>query len=318
MAQIDEKRMQVKVARLYYERDMTQAEIARHVGFSRQKVQRLLRKARANGTVDILVKPVMSAFPKLELALEERYDLRDAVVVETADYDDKVMVTIEVAAAGAQYLCGLVENGERIAVTWGHTMLEMTNALFHHPRPGLSDIEIIQAFGSIGGANYQQHIMVLTQRLAKYFGAQGIMLSAPAIVGSAAVRDVFCSDPAISAVLNEARNASLIVCGLGEVDKSTAFLEPSPFFTVPSPKEMSALGAVGEINLRFFDADGQGLSGGIDDRIIGLTLAEMAAIDTVLLMAGCAQRFKAIKAALTGGLPDILVTEHVTAEKLLQ
>jgi len=184
MAEIDEKRMQVKIARLYYERNMTQAEIARHVGFSRQKVQRLLNKARENGTVDILVKPVVGAFPELELGLEDNFDLRDAVVIETADYDDKLAVAAEVAAAGAEYLCGLVENGERIAVTWGYTVLQLTNALFHHPRPNVRDIEVVQAFGSMGDTNYQEHIMVLTQRLANYFGAQGIMLTAPAIVAA--------------------------------------------------------------------------------------------------------------------------------------
>jgi len=318
MAQIDEKRMQVKIARLYYERNMTQAEIARHVGFSRQKVQRLLNKARENGTVDILVKPVVGAFPELELGLEEKFGLRDAVVIETADYDDKLAAAAELAAAGAEYLCGLVENGERIAVTWGYTVLQLTNALFHHPRPNVRDIEVVQAFGSMGDTNYQEHIMVLTQRLANYFGAQGIMLTAPAIVASAAVRDAFYSDPAISAVLNKARNATLIISGLGEVDENTTFPEPSPFFELPSPKEMSARGAVGEVNLRFFGADGQAISAGIDDRIVGLTLAEMAAIDTFLLIVGGSQRFNAVKAALAGGLGDILITDHITAGKLLQ
>jgi len=81
---------------------------------------------------------------------------------------------------------------------------------------------------------------------------------------------------------------------------------------------MSARGAVGEVNLRFFGADGQAISAGIDDRIVGLTLAEMAAIDTFLLMVGGAQRFDAVSAALAGGLGDILVTDHITARKLLQ
>ena len=51
----NELQMLLQVARLYYERDMTQQEIAGRLNITRQKVSRLLLAARADGIVQITI-----------------------------------------------------------------------------------------------------------------------------------------------------------------------------------------------------------------------------------------------------------------------
>jgi len=77
-------------------------------------------------------------------------------------------------------------------------------------------------------------------------------------------------------------------------------------------------GAVGDINLRYFDERGQKVPSGLDSRVIGLTLDEIKKIDHVVGVGGGAEKFKAIGAALAGKLVNVLVTDHRTAQQLLR
>ena len=50
----------------------------------------------------------------------------------------------------------------------------------------------------------------------------------------------------------------------------------------------------------------------------GLSLEELKKIGHVVGVVGGKAKFKAIRAALIGSLIDVLITDHITAEKLLQ
>ena len=77
-------------------------------------------------------------------------------------------------------------------------------------------------------------------------------------------------------------------------------------------------GAVGDIALRYFDAEGRGVESEINDRIIGITLEQLKRGPKVVAVSGGPHKVPAIGAALRGGLIDVLVTDSVTAEKLLE
>jgi DNA-binding transcriptional regulator LsrR (DeoR family) len=51
----DDIRLIVKVAQLYYEQDMTQAQIARELGIYRTTISRLLKRGREQGIVTIAI-----------------------------------------------------------------------------------------------------------------------------------------------------------------------------------------------------------------------------------------------------------------------
>jgi len=74
--------------------------------------------------------------------------------------------------------------------------------------------------------------------------------------------------------------------------------------------------AVGDIGLRFFDADGRAIPHAINDRIIGLTLEQIRAIPRVIGVAGGPEKFEVIRAALRGQLINVLVTDEDNARQL--
>jgi DNA-binding transcriptional regulator LsrR (DeoR family) len=317
MAEMDETRLLVKMARMYYRQEMTQAQIASRVALSRQKVQRLLRKCRETGVVDILIRPTMGAFSDLERELEDRYELKDAVVTETESYDNQAVVRRDVAAAAAEYLCRVFRSKDKVVVSWGSNVKQTLDALYHHPRPNVTGVEVIQGFGGTGDTEDQLHVTLLTQRLAAWFGVPGLTMPAPMLAGSAQARRAFCSDPSVSKPLDAARNADLFITGIGTPASAIRTLKG---FGAGHPElsGMPVAGAAGDISLRFFDSQGRPMQCDFDERIIGLSLKDLKKIGMVVAVAGGAEKFKPVLAAMKGRLVNILVTDHVTARRLLE
>lgn len=315
---IENNRLFVKIARLYYEQDFTQSEIGEKLCLSRQKVQRLLKQAKDKGIVQINIRPVVGVFSDLEAALEQRYSLREALVVETTNFEDQHVVAREVGAGAAEYLMRIVQSYDSIVVSWGGSLLGLVNTLYAgHQRNDLQGVKVIQGLGGLGDPNKEVHAADLTRRLARVLGGEAVLLPTPAVAGTREARDAFYDDPFVCSVLKQAHKAKLAVMGIGAPRIDSILMREGKIVSWEELEVMKQLGAVGDINLRFFNDIGEIIPSNLDERVIGLTLEEIRHIHQVVGVAGGAAKVRAIHGALVGNLVDVLVTDHVTAQKLL-
>ena len=81
MENSDDIRLIVKIAQLYYEQDMTQAQIARELGIYRTTISRLLKRGREQGIVTIAINYDYNENLWLEQQLKQRFGLKEAVVI---------------------------------------------------------------------------------------------------------------------------------------------------------------------------------------------------------------------------------------------
>lgn len=314
---LNEHRMMARIARYYYFRDMTQAQIAKKIGLSRQKVQRMLTRARDEGLVRITISPVVGHLEELEQGLEDRFDLREAVVVETVATDDQVAIARELGAATAQMvLPRIISNGSRIVLSWGGTLLGLVDAVAAH-RPSAANTMVVQGLGGLGDPTRETHASDLARRLASVLGGRCAILPAPGIAGNTRACKAFLEDASVSSVLSMARKADVALLGIGAPRRDSILVRAGQIIQW---KELSVLkknGAVGDLNLRYFDADGRALDSPLDHRVIGLTLEEIRSIPTVVGIAGGKVKQHAIRGALAGKFMDVLVTDRSTAETIL-
>ena len=91
-----------RIASQYYLQNRTQAEIAEEFGLSRQKVQRLICRAREQGIVEIHVHSVPVLHIEMESKLRATFGLQDALVATS--HPDEVLCRRHVARAAADYL----------------------------------------------------------------------------------------------------------------------------------------------------------------------------------------------------------------------
>jgi DNA-binding transcriptional regulator LsrR (DeoR family) len=161
-----------EVARLYYVRELTQQDIAERLGVSRFKVVRLLAQARSEGVVRFEIDEPARVDDRLSLALEERYGLVTALVVD------------DVATAAAFLLPRLLRPGDSLGVAWGETLAAIERRLAP-PGPG---VPVVQVCGAIEGLAPGTGPTELAARYAAWSGGAFHPLEAPAVADEASLR----------------------------------------------------------------------------------------------------------------------------------
>ena len=90
------------------------------------------------------------------------------------------------------------------------------------------------------------------------------------------------------------------------------------YITEDEVAELVALGAVGDIALRFIDQEGRLISHPIHDRLVAAHLHRVREHARVALgVAAGVKKVPVIRAALLGHWLDVLVTDGITARALL-
>ncbi len=308
-----EHRLLHRISQVYYSDGLTQEQIARRFGLSRPKVSRLLQKARDAGIVTITLLPPPSGLADVECAIEQKFGLHEAVVVPVTDPNNLAAVARELGPAGAECLLRSISDGQIVGMTWGTTVLAVVEALQARPCPRLT---VVQLLGGLGPADAQEHSIALTLRAAQKLNARPRLLPAPGIVSTAETARVLRSDPQIAETLALGARADVAVVGIG-VQHPDSVLWTGTILRGEDVEPLRRAGAVGDIGLRFFDANGRPLKMEINERMIGLPLDQIEKIPRVIGVAGGSAKYEVIRAALRGRLVDVLVTDHGTARRLL-
>jgi DNA-binding transcriptional regulator LsrR (DeoR family) len=314
-APTEDTRLMTKVARLYHEQGVRQPEIAKRLNISQPRVSRLLKKAVATGIVRTTVVTPRGVFAEIEDEIEQRYGLQEVVVADTGEDDDEFVITPALGAAAAFYLETTLTGGERIGVSsWSSTLLATVDSM--RPRNSHECESVVQVLGGLGQPSAQARATHLVGRLVQVTGAKATYLPAPGLVTSDATRRALLEEDSIAQAIDAFPDLTVLLAGIGS-------LMPSPLLrasgnAVSSQDEdlLRSAGAVGDVCMRYFDAEGKPVKSHLDDRILGIDTASMQRIPRRIGVAGGRRKHEAIRAALLGGWITSLVTDSATAAYL--
>jgi DNA-binding transcriptional regulator LsrR (DeoR family) len=315
MARIDELRLMAKVARMYYTNGLRQTEICERLNIHQSTVSRVLKRAEREGIVRITVSLPSDTHTDIEDALQARYGLDEAVVVDC--FQDDSQISHDLGAAAAFYLENTLKPSDVIGISsWSAALLEMVNAM--HPSQRFKGTRVIQILGGVGSPNAEVHATQVTRRLADLIGAEATLLPAPGVVGSRDARDVLMKDRFVREALDLFGQVSIALVGIGATEPSRALASSGNSFSPQEIKLLAGKGAVGDICLRFFDATGRQVVTELNDRVISMGLDQLRAVRRVVAVAGGKRKTNAILGALAGKLVNVLITDLSTAERLLE
>lgn len=308
-------RLMTKVARMYHERGIRQADIATALSISQAKVSRLLKRAEATGIVRTIVTVAPGVYTELEEALEQRYGLAEAIVVDVDGDADERETLASIGAGAAAYLEATLSGTDRIGVSsWSQTVLAMIDRM--RPFQVRGATEVVQLLGGVGSPEVQSHSHRILDELGSILGAETVYVQAPGIVAGPGIRDSLLTDPAMQEVQRRWRELTMAIMGIGSIEPSDVLAESGNAFSDTERRSLMADGAVGDICHRIFRADGSQVRGDLDDRIIAIPVDDLMRIPRRLGIAGGARKLEAIHGALAGGWVTALVTDLTTAEKL--
>ncbi|SEP69268.1 sugar-binding transcriptional regulator [Microlunatus flavus] len=307
-------RLITKVARMYHERGIRQVEIAETLHLSQARVSRLLKRAAELGIVRTVVVVAQGVHTELEEALEERYGLAEALVVDVEGSEADILAGL--GSAGATYLEATLTGGERIGIApWSQTLLSIVERMRPLRLAGADNV--VQLIGGIGQHSAQAQANRLLGDLAGLLGANATFVAAPGLVANAAVRDSLFGEPGMRAIRDQWAALTMCLVGIGRLPPSE-FLRASGNAVDPQDQaRLTAAGAVGDVCHRFFDASGAPVVTELDDRVVGIDADTLRAVPRRIGIAGGPAKRDAVRAAVVGGWVNVLVTDIGTAHALL-
>ncbi|WP_119066288.1 sugar-binding transcriptional regulator [Aggregatilinea lenta] len=302
-----------KVSKLYYEQNLTQQEISERLRLSRPKVSRLIQQAHKEGIVQITVMSPPGSYADLEQQLEEKYGLQEVVLIDIESDASQDAVSRRIGIAAADYLQQTIQDADVIGIFWGVTLNSMINAL---QRCEACNVHVVQMVGGLGPPEAEEHATGLCRRMAQMLNGKLTLLPAPGLVDNAHVKEVLLSDSYVRNAFQMFSRISIAFLGIGAASP-TSWIMRNDVLTAEELNALRAQGAVGETALRFFDAQGQPVDAPLNDRILGITLEQLKQIDRVVGMVGGPEKVDVVRAALRGHLIDVLITDHRSAQSLL-
>ena len=301
-------------AKLYYDEDATQAEVATRLGTSRATVSRLLSEARRQGIVRIqVIEPREPAPDDLAERVALHLGLNRVFVsaplpapTPTKTVVDLMGRSLAPAVSRALTAIGLVP-GDVVLVSSGRTIYEVAQSELDRT-PG------VLVAPTVGGSDqpeewYQTN--EITRLMAKRLGGHPNYLFAPALPG-VELHATLRSEPAIQSVLELWPRARCILMGVGAPPLLRSDI---PRF-VPT-HSASLRDSVGDLCSRFFDRDGNPVEFPGSDRLIAVELSALPSVPVGIAVAVGAEKVIPIVTGARARFFNQLVTDPATAQLLL-
>ena len=306
----NEFRQLVKVAKLYYQFDLTQNEIAKRLGLSRVKIHRLLNTAKEIGIVKIQIDVPDSGFLDLENLLISKFGLRDALVVPAQENQQDLYLALGTGAA--EWLIPKLKTDLRIGLGLGRTISHLPKVFEPHQQVDCIFTEIVGGASNHSGSFNSYNI---TSKMADLTGGRAEFFYAPTFVSNLKLKADLLKESSIQKALENAKKCDIVVQSVGPVNK-TALLYQHEFISEKVLETLKMAGAVGDALGHYFDSKGNSISDMVGAHIMGLDLEDLKAVPWSVCVAGGEEKVEAIRAALKGAIFNVLVTDSHSAEML--
>ena len=300
MLSAEERSQLVQVARLYYEDNLTQAEIAKKIGVSRPTVSKMLTKAKEEGIVYIEIRAVSEGNADLLKRLKQKFNLQGGLVVDNADHYWQ---------EAANYLHTELCYERNIGLGWGYAIGEIVKELLV---TGSKQQEgsLYPLIGEAHIPNKGYHPDEMVKQWSEASGRNAYLLNSPAFPASAEEREEYESGKSYQEVYQYWEQMNAAVVGIkgypGVPDEATATRFGDAL------KQQKAVGSF----LSYYYNERGSLISGNNDYCIHIPLALMLRCSKVIGIVAD-NNYKAASGALkTGLLTHIVVTENIAHQLL--
>lgn len=299
-----------KVAQLYYLENYMQKDIAKKLSISTVTTSRMLTKAKNLKLVEIKINRLKGTFQDLELEIEKKYNLKECVVVTSFE---KIRNTfIEISKYMSEILDRIVQPGNFIGVSWGHSLGIISE---HLELKEKSNISVVPIIGSLGMIEEGINSNIIAKNLAEGFGGISYLINSPAVMENVQAKTIMENDQNTRKIFEVSKKLDLAIVGASDLGP-----ESSLYKFLNYKKEdfdyLSKIGVIGVINLSSIDKEGNVIPNKVDARTIAISFEKLKSVSNVILVAVGIRKKEVIKAALKSGIVKIFMTDENTASSI--
>jgi DNA-binding transcriptional regulator LsrR (DeoR family) len=294
------------VARLHYEQDLSQRDIAQQMQLSTATVSRLIRRARDEGIVRIEISDFVEP-ATLADRLAEALNLRRVAIAPSAPESrtmaalaDPVGRLLKEARLGPRSVLGL---------GWGRTVWE-TLQVGLPECPGTTTVPLS---GGIPEAARHFQIGEFARLAATQIGGQPKFVHAPYLLADEA-RLALVKDPVIRDSVDLWDRVDVALVGVGRPHGGGDRMAGGAALT---PDDPALDDAAGDVLLRYFDARGRMVAWQDEHKLLAIGIAQLKRIPLLIGLVASPAKAVSVIGAARAGLINALATDSRTAIKVL-
>jgi DNA-binding transcriptional regulator LsrR (DeoR family) len=306
----DDVSLASRAAWLHYAGGLTQGEVATRLNIPAMKAHRLIARAGRDGLIRIFVDGAVAECLKLEELLKARFKLESVQVAP--DLGEPGLPIKALAFAGANYLHAVLQRNPQQIVGIGHGRT-LAAVVRHLPAMPSSEVKFVSLLGGLT-RKFSASPFDVIHLIAERTGSEAYLMPVPLYANSAADRAVLLAQLGISAVFDLARQADLMLVGIGEARPSGSLVQVG-MVRPDEVAELERVGVAGEMLGHFFDAGGNVVETELSSRSISLPPEDLRGRNIVAI-AGGPSKVAGIRAALASGFLKGLITDELTARCL--
>jgi DNA-binding transcriptional regulator LsrR (DeoR family) len=295
----------VRASRLYYELGETQSAIAEQLGVTRPQVSRLLKRARAEGIVEIRIVDRTAAESPAADMLAARFRL-DAVHLAPSIAGPEELSRRMVGRRAAEVLRDALRTGALVGVGDGASVGATAAALEEESTP--VEVTVVPLCGGHWSTGQEREPY---RRIADAIGGHVHGLMAPGLVDDASTQRSLLAHAGVRAVLDLWERLDVALFGIGGPAWSAARVGED------IERDLEAADAVGEILVAPFDLDGRFVCPALRERVIAFDARRLARIPVCIGVASGESKVRPILGALRSGVVRTLITDVATAEAVV-
>lgn len=300
----------VEVARMYYEENMTQAEIARKLKVSRPLVSKMLSKAREMGIVHIEIKSPYINNSLLMGQLKNLFNLRGGIIVPRANTEYLTQQLILNHAFN--YVKDILPDTKALGLGWGYTLGELMEKIEQSDMSTNYHGKVCPLIGNASIPNRGYHPNELTRVFAEKSGFKPYYLYAPAFPATSQERDLFINTDNYREIYELWAKLDNIIISIGSYPSV-----PDQATALRFGKVLTARKAVGMILSYYFDKEGNIIEGE-NDYAIHIPLDKMREVKRVIGICSGNSSIQSVYGALRTGYITHLITDEKTAIDLIK
>ena len=300
----------VQVARLYYEEDLSQQEIANRLGVSRSLIALYLQNAREAGIVRVQIIDPTNTCTSLAAGLRKETGVKHITVIPNPRGAQSLSLRA-VAGAAAAHLAESLVDGETLGLSWGRTTAAVVDQL---DSTRARRVDVLPLMGESGHSGLHSQMNQLVTQAARRLDSEAHFLSLPMVLSSTKLRNALVKEAGIKEVIDRWDRIDLACMGIGVVPPVSGMVVYIGDEHLP---RMVERGAVGDMCGIYYDRDGQIIKSGLESRMIAASAEQLKAAGSLMAVACGENKAVAVLGALRTGLISTLFIDQAMAEEIL-
>ena len=301
----DEKILMAEAATLYYEKNLTQQEIADILGLTRQTVSKLINDAIKESIVEIKVHNPQKDCREMEQEICKRFNIKKCIVCGVSGKNEELRRLMTVKVAG-EYLLPIISKGNlKIAVSWGRTVQCLITQL---PEANTKNNIVFPLFGATDNENSYFSSNELARGMADKIGANVKYAWFPYLADGKEDCELVKKLSYYNKMIELWNSADVAIVGIGNTEILEIFGKTFGYSNKHSQ-------ITGDIATHFFNDNGEIIN--LYDNTLCASYENIKNAKQTVAIACGDNKVNAIKGALKTKLIDTLITDEVTAKKII-